>query len=194
MTRYTGLLLVALVHPGEVASADSSAVDPPDCGVASLFILLQLQGKPASIERIEASLPARDPRGYSMADLSTAAGACGLKLEGVRFGRADAALGGPAIAYFKDPIGGHFAVLRPLGATGTLVQLIDPPHAPSVHDYGDIIETPLWTGRILVPRKPRLGTGLAWKMTGLAGLALVITGFVRLWRGPVTSNRRFVEP
>ena len=123
-----------------------------DCGVNALFVLLRLEGRPVTLDRLTAVLPARHPEGYSMAELSQASRVLGLDLEGVRFTKGDKALKRPAIAFLKDVKGGHFTVLRPVGTTGTMVQVIDPPHAPWIADYDRVFATKPWTGRILSPR------------------------------------------
>jgi ABC-type bacteriocin/lantibiotic exporter with double-glycine peptidase domain len=123
-----------------------------DCGVNALFILLRLEGRPVTLDRLVSALPARHADGYSMAELEAASRSFGLALEGVKFARGDKALDRPAIAFLEDARGGHFAVLRPVGTTGTMVQVIDPPHVPWIADYGRVMTTPSWTGRLLVPR------------------------------------------
>ena len=140
----------------EAIAADNAAEKgrPPDCGVNALFLLLNLEGRPITIDRLERALPARNPQGYSMAELSAASQAMGLPLDGVKFDKGDEPLDRPAIAFFKDAKAGHFALLRPVGATGTMVQLIDPPHAPQILDYSRLFQSKTWTGRVLIRREP----------------------------------------
>ena len=121
-----------------------------DCGVNALYVILRLESRPVTIDRLLSALPARHPDGYSMAELSAASRSLGLSLEGVRFVKGDKALDRPAIAFFKDEKGGHFAVLRPVGTTGTMVQVIDPPSAPWIADYDRVLASKPWTGRILI--------------------------------------------
>lgn len=89
-----------------------------------------------------------------MAELTAVADSFGWNLEGVRFAKGDRALDRPAIAFVKEAKGGHFAVLRPVGTTGTTVQVIDPPHVPWITDYDRLFASRHWTGRILQPRDP----------------------------------------
>ena len=77
------------------------------------YVLLRLEGRSVTIDRLESVLPPRHRDGYSMAELSKAAASLGLTLEGVRFAKGDRALDRPAIAFVKDAKGGHFTVLRP---------------------------------------------------------------------------------
>ncbi|MGC8643672.1 MAG: cysteine peptidase family C39 domain-containing protein [Isosphaeraceae bacterium] len=125
-----------------------------DCGVNALFVLLHFEGHPVPYDRLESALPPRRPDGYSMAELSAAARALGLPLDGVKFVKGDKPLDRPAIALFQNARGDHFAVLRPVGTTGTMVQVIDPPHVPAIMDYDRILGSKGWTGRILLPSPP----------------------------------------
>ena len=93
----------------------------------SLYILWGIENRSISLDKIEKALPPKHPEGYSMAELKSASEALGMPLEGVRFGTGDPPLDRPVIAYFKDAKEGHFAVLRPVGTTGTMVQFLDPP-------------------------------------------------------------------
>src|SRR5579883_1705443 len=115
-----------------------------DCGVNALFILLRLEGRPITLDRLYTVLPPRHGDGYSMAELAAAARSLGLRLGGVRFFRGDQALDRPASAFIKDARGGHFMVLRPVGTTGTMVQVIDPPSAPLMTDYDRLLASRPW--------------------------------------------------
>ena len=118
-----------LLSFGGVATADTyEEAATLDCGINALVVLSHLAGQPLTFDRLESMLPAsRHPEGCSMAELAAASGALGLPLEGVLFGKGDVPLSRPAIAFFQDGKAGHFAVLRPVGTTGTLVQVINPP-------------------------------------------------------------------
>jgi hypothetical protein len=150
-----------------------------DCGVNALYVLLRLEDRPVTLDRLEAALPPHHPDGYSMAELATAGGRLGLELEGVRFAKGDRALDRPAIAFLKDTRGGHFAVLRPVGTTGTMVQVIDPPYAPWIADYDRVLAAKSWTGRVLIPSDP-------WSIRHAVLLAAVAIGLsllaAALWR------------
>ncbi|GAC1475713.1 MAG: hypothetical protein NVSMB9_28700 [Isosphaeraceae bacterium] len=148
-------LIVVLASAVNARAAGPEETTKLDCGVNALFVLLRLEGRPVTLDRLLAPLPPRRADGYSMAELSAASGSLGLSLEGVRFARGDKALDRPAIAFLKDVKGGHFAVLRPVGTTGTMVQVIDPPHAPWIADYEQVLGAKPWMGRILVTRGSR---------------------------------------
>jgi hypothetical protein len=165
-------LLALAVNAGAAGPDETTKLD---CGVNALFVLLRLEGRPVTLDRLESSLPPRRPDGYSMAELATAARSLGLGLEGVRFIKGDKALTRPAIAFLKDAKGGHFAVLRPVGTTGTMVQVIDPPQAPWIADYDRLLAARPWTGRILVPSDPWIVRHPAILIASISGLLLVAT-------------------
>lgn len=147
-SRTGPLALAALL----VATAPGRAEEyvPPDCGLKSLYLLLHLSGRPAGLSEIEAALPPRQEEGYSMADLRDAARACRLPLRGIRLDRGDR-LPRPAIAFLDRGGVGHYVVVRPVGVTGTMVQVLEPPHAPRVLDGSGLAAGRQWTGRLLVP-------------------------------------------
>jgi hypothetical protein len=175
-------LIVLLVQALNVQGAEPEETTKLDCGVNALFVLLRLEGRPVTLDHLESALPPRHTDGYSMAELSTAAGSLGLDLEGVRFTKGDKALNRPAIAFLKDATGGHFAVLRPVGVTGTMVQVIDPPHAPWIADYDRLFAAQPWMGRILIPSDPWLSRHKASVLAGLGGVVLLVAGLKSLSR------------
>ncbi len=165
-------LVVLVAHPTCAQAAASDESTKLDCGANALFVLLRLEGRPVTLERLVEALPARDPKGYSMAELAAAAHTCGLDLDGVRFGKGDKPLTRPAIVFLQDAKAGHFAVLRPVGNTGAMVQVIDPPYAPWIADYDRVIASKPWTGRILTPRDNVRAWGTVVAAT--AGVALIL--------------------
>jgi hypothetical protein len=174
------LAWLCVIASSTVAAADGAAGPPEtiklDCGASALFVLLRFEKRPVTLDRLESALPPRHPKGYSMAELASAAASLGLDLEGVRYTKGDKALTRPAIAFLKDPRGGHFAVLRPVGTTGTMVQVIDPPGVPWIADYDRICSSKSWTGRILVPRDP-------WILRNAIPALIAAAGFVMLMAG-----------
>jgi Peptidase C39 family len=147
-------VVLALVPTTCVQATRPDSETNLDCGVNVLFVLLQIEGCPVSLAQLESALPSRHSDGYSLKELADAAGSLGLSLEGVRIAKQDKALDRAAIAFVKDAKGGHFLVLRPVGTTGTMVQVIDPPRAPQIMDYNLLFESRAWKGRILLPRDP----------------------------------------
>jgi hypothetical protein len=68
---------------------------------------------------------------------------------------------------------GHFIVIRPVGHSGTLVQILDPNRAPYVIEADQLHTLPGWTGIALVPDRPNWPLRIAAISTLLAGLALL---------------------
>jgi hypothetical protein len=148
---WTAALVAARSLPARAESAIATA-PVYDCGPNAVYLLLHVAGRPVTLDAVRAALPPRHPDGYSMTELAGLSRALGLPLEGVRFQKRDVPLDRPAIAFFDDGRAGHFAVLRPVGTTGTMVQVIDPPRVPRVVDYDRLFADTPWAGRLLVPR------------------------------------------
>ncbi len=110
---------------------------PPDCGVSSLYILLDLTGRRVELKDLYEALPPRHEDGYSLLELRNASRRCGLDLWGGRLSRDHLPLDRPVIAYYNVPGRqlGHYVVLVPVGTTGTMVEMIDPPYHPRIVDY-----------------------------------------------------------
>jgi len=123
-----------------------------DCGTNALYLLLNLEGRPTSLERLLAVLPAPSPEGYSMAELAAASGSLGLPLDGVQVASGDSRPDRVSIVYIDSSEGGHFAVVRPVGNLGKMVQVIDPPLPPWITDFDRLAADSVWTGRVLMPR------------------------------------------
>ncbi len=151
---FLGLVFLSLVQSTSCRATSVEETTKLDCGDNALFIVLHLEGHPVTLDRLLAALPPRHPDGYSMAELAAVGRSLGLGLEGVRFAKGDKALDRAAIAFIQDARGGHYAVLRPLGTSGTMVQVIDPPQVPWITDYDQVLESRPWTGRLLLPRDP----------------------------------------
>jgi len=161
-----------------IGKAGAEETTELDCGVNSLFIVLRLAGHPVDLDRVKSALPSRHPDGYSMGELAKASLSLGVPMDGVRFGKGDAPLRRPSIAFLIGDRGGHFIVLRPVGTTGTMVQLIDPPNAPQIMDYDRVLATRAWTGRLLLPRGPWVVHNVIPLLTGAAGLILLLPALV----------------
>ena len=185
--RYGGLasrLLAgrAVLDCNTLPRRNASAAGPDetttlDCGVNALFVLVRLEGRPVTVDRVLSALPPRHPRGYSMAELVAAARSLGLGLEGVQFYKGSRALDRPAIAFVKDARGGHYAVLRPVGTTGKMVQVLDPPQVPWIADYEKVFSAKSWTGRILIRRDPWIVRNAIPLLTALAGCGVLVASF-----------------
>jgi len=143
-----GLLLAAGRAPGRAESADAT----PDCGVMALYNLLNVSGRSASLEDVLAASPASGGDGRSMLELKRTASRLGLELVGRLVEDRRTAPTSPWIAYIDDEQHGHYLVVRPVGHTGRLIQVLDGLAPPRVVDAADYFSRPGWTGLVLVPR------------------------------------------
>ncbi len=165
-------LLIALGLPvpdagraDDVAPGVSTSVD---CGTMALYTLLRAEGKPADLPGLNRLLPEAHRAGYSLRELREAARSSGLSTTGVKLGAADFPLDRPALAHLERDGHGHYVVVRPVGHSGTLVQVIDPGRGPLVIESADLLASPEWTGRALIPdRASRVSSLAPW---GLAAI------------------------
>lgn len=188
---------LALICDLGIGAVESDQPPKPDCGLNSLYILLRLQGRLVEFSSLESSLPTPQAEGYSMAELASASAALGSSLEGRRYSRVDGPLDRPVIAYTREPEGGHFLVLRPVGTTGTMVQVIDPPHVPVIVDYDRVFASKSWTNRVLRPVDPWLSRHAL--PVCLLALSLVLVSLLarrtrKVIRAPGQASEVRVEP
>lgn len=162
--------LVAFARP-EFVQADEPT--PYNCGFMALSTLSRLEGSPIEPDQLRSHLPAPKPAGYSMKELRDAARACGLGLSGVRLSTGDRSPNRPVLFFLKRRSHGHFVVVRPVGSSGKMVQVIDSAADPEVMDAAVLYASPEWTGLALVPVRPnwplRIASGL-----GLGTVAIVL--------------------
>jgi len=116
-----------------------------------------------------------------MAEISDAADKLGFPLTGIATTRGELTPEKTVIAFFRDSQEGHFAVIRPMGNTRTLVQLIDPPYASRTIDYKQLIDSNSWTGRLLVPRDPWWSRFQNSTSIGLVAGLIAVAGFLVPW-------------
>lgn len=184
-SRWKSILVLVLAGViGSPLRAEEEASRPFDCGPSALFVLVKLMDRDATYEAVLQALPPRHPDGYSMMELQTAASKLGLGLSGARLDHGDR-LAGPAIAFVKSGREGHFVVLRPVGTTGRMVQVIDPPDAPEALDLDRLIDSPEWTGRLLIGES-RTWRWVLWIGSICAGAVLARWAWMR--RAPFSPN------
>jgi hypothetical protein len=176
-------LLLAL-GAGKDRRAEPKVVTPTtlDCGPVAVYALFQIEGRPTPIETIAAKLPPPRPDGFSMKELRDASSSLGLTLDGVYLGQDVAAIDRPMLVFLKVDRQGHFLVIRPVGHTGTLVQVIDSGQPPRVMDKAELVSSDQWTGVALVPRRTNwtLMTTLGLLATACAaGLGLTLLRSLR---------------
>lgn len=175
------LAFLVPVAAEDLANARGDAPTSPDsatydCGTLALRILLKLENRPSDPAFLETRLPRRNPRGYTMNQLRHAAGECGLELIGVHLSSHGGELDRPALVFQKVGTHGHFLVVRPIGPTGKLLQVLDPNRPPEVVDAQDFFAAPEWTGLALVPRR---SNRLTLALAGLAAAAALASFAVR---------------
>jgi ABC-type bacteriocin/lantibiotic exporter with double-glycine peptidase domain len=183
-------MITVLVTLGAQDPSAASPTDAPvyDCGTLALFTWARLHGQTATLSDIEAQLPALPRGGYSLLQLRDAARALGLRANGVALGREPAALDGPALAFLTRGGHGHFIVIRPVGHTGRLVQVIDPTHENRVLDLKTLIASEEWSGAgLVVDERPWTSWGLSWIVAALVPACLVAWAWRRRTGRAVTS-------
>lgn len=174
-------LALGLMWAFSPASAEPLAPTSPssyDCGAFALYSLLRIEGRAVHPRDLEARLPPPLPGGLSMKRLRDAASSLGLHLTGVRFS-GSISLDRPALVFTRRGVHGHYLVLRPVGHTGKLVQVIDSADDPSVVDMADLASAPGWTGLALIPSRPNWPALAGWGLL-CAGLMIPLTH--RIWR------------
>jgi hypothetical protein len=158
----------------------AQTAETPSCGVQCLMLLDGMRR--ISSGRGEASLLSESiadaTRPLSMWELITMGKSLGIELVGVDLqnGRG---LDRPTICYLKQGQHGHFVVIRPVGRSGTLVQVLDPNLAPYVMERSELVKLPGWTGLALVPER-LVGW---WRVAGVAllvgGVGLMVVARLR---------------
>jgi ABC-type bacteriocin/lantibiotic exporter with double-glycine peptidase domain len=150
------LLLVAIAADSPGSGPETERLrdaDPWDCGTVALYHLLRLEGHPVELSRLQAVLGAVGRDGRSFRDLRRAGRQFGLALDAVLLAKGRTCISGPTLAFLKNGPEGHFVVVRPVGHTGVLVQMLDGEQAPVVLDAQPLFDSPLWTGLALVPHR-----------------------------------------
>ena len=168
-------LSLAAGAPG-TSGADGTAAgraQPPDCGLIALYTLMRLENFQIGPADLLRRLPAPPPSGWSLEELRAAASASGFGLRGVLLNRRESAIDRPMLAFIKLGSHGHFLVVRPVGHTGRLAQIIDSQDSSKVVDKSFLIGAEGWTGLALVPDP------FPWLRRGTLGLVAFLTaGFV----------------
>jgi hypothetical protein len=154
--------------------------EPISCGALSLYVLCRLEGCRAPLATIMARLPAESRAGHSLAQIRDAAAACGLGLRGVRIRRSDWPLDRPALIHLDRHTSGHYVVIRPVGHSGRLVQVIDAPNRVETLDFDHLISSPDWTGLALIPRRPNWAGGVGIVLAIAASVLVLMRTVARL--------------
>lgn len=162
-----------------LATADDepSRADSWDCGTVAVYHLLRLTGHSLDLGGLRSVLGTPGPQGHPFRELREAAGHFGLAVDAVMLPKQRSAIQGPVLLFAKLGREGHFFVVRPVGHTGQLVQILDGDHAPSVVDAEKLFNSAGWTGLALVPHRPNL---IVMAASGLTVGCLAVFAF-RLW-------------
>ena len=148
---FLSLLAIIDLVPISAALGNEPEFVPPDCGLNSLFLLLELSGDHVDLDRLRRALPPQSPRGYSLLELSDAASGLGHRCRGIALQKGEPPPNRPALVFMGDETHGHFAVIRPVTGTDlSRVQVVDPPYPPLMVDWTSLTSDPHWTGRVLI--------------------------------------------
>ncbi len=189
---------------GNVSTPGGAGVPPQSaqlaedsCGPVSLYLFLRLNGLKVSYDDVVAGFGSHHKIGATLADMKQAAGNCGLAVECVRV-RALPDVRRSIIAYLNPgdrTNAGHYIVVRPIGETGTMVQVISPPSMPRARDRSDLCADPAWTGIVIVPanrtsRVPSVLVGVI-AVGGVLGVMATVrsSAFRRLALGLLSKSR-----
>ncbi len=156
-----GIVLV-LAYPPTLASDPKLAQeDRPEaglnCGAASLYVLAKLLDHPLTLNEIRSKLSQSPTQSLAMSDLRRGAEQLGIDLRGVLLARSPGRplVRQPVIAFLNRGRSGHYVVVRPVGHTGHVVQLIDSINPPEVVESELLLASPAWTGIALSPHPDR---------------------------------------
>ncbi len=162
--------VLSLSQGVEAAPRSDPDESTADCGTLSLYQLLRLEGHPIVLAEIAARLPAPARTGYSMKELRDAASESGVSLDGIRLVDPTNELDRPMIVFLKR---GHFVVIRPVGQTGKLAQVLNGVEPPAVVEKKLLNASSDWTGLALAPRRAHWPRGSLIFLLCLTGLALI---------------------
>lgn len=159
----------------------SDAYSPPECGANALYLLAKLLDLKPNVREIQALLGEIDEDGSSIAELEAAGRQIGLRLEGRLIRPQDLPLDRPTIAHLgmSGLKSGHFIVLVPVGDTGTMVQMIDPPYHSHLIDYEKLMSSNAGSLRILLPVRP-WETSYARAALTCSSMIAAVIGFLLL--------------
>lgn len=147
----------------------------PNCGAIALYQLCQIEQNRASWETVCSRLGQPPKAGYSMKELRDAAQGLGMELSGVKLEMTTRPLDRPGVFFIKRGDEGHFLVIRPVGFTRKMVQVLDGVQTPEVIDASKLESLPGWTGLALLPKRSR------WFNLTISTLAFMFVIFGASW-------------
>jgi Peptidase C39 family len=174
------LTAVALIWPARtLADEEPPTNGPGDCGTLALYHLLHLEGRPTDFSQLESMLGVPTAEGHSLRELREAASRFGLKLDAVVLPKRQPTIQGPALVFVKNDRWGHFIVVRPVGHTGRLIQVLDGERLPIVTDAEWLFASSAWTGLALVPHRLNSIVMAGLSVACACMIALVLRLFAR---------------
>lgn len=187
------ILLVGRIGlAAEEASGDTAAKNDEDrlydCGLLALYSFLRSEGLSADLSELEGRLPGSTPHGRSLHDLIVAAEGLGLDLKAVRTSGPPDLPRRTCLAYLRRGEHGHYVILRPVGHSGRLLQVLDGPLPPTVVDAADYCRSDGWTGIVLL-RAEHPHQALATKLATASLLVLPLSLLVILSQRAIASRR-----
>ncbi len=114
-----------------------------------------------------------------MKELREAARSFGLRLDGVFIGKKAELIDRPILVFLKVDRKGHFLVVRPVGHTGKLAQVIDSNQQTRVMEKSDLVASDQWTGLVLAPRRTDWSLALTIAILAPACLGGLFVALIR---------------
>ncbi|WP_165071196.1 cysteine peptidase family C39 domain-containing protein [Paludisphaera rhizosphaerae] len=155
------------------------------CGAQSLYQLFKCVAINISPEQILPLLPPANPQGHSLGDLQRVAKQLGLTLEALDYPIKSFRVESPIIMFFRIGSEGHFVVVRPVGHTGKLVQVLDGDRSPTVINCDDLTRLSSWTGLALVPQSNNISF---WGLAAGGSIAICLGAFLQFVHFRLRSN------
>ena len=138
-------LLVMLLCEGSLVTESQLY----DCGTLSVRNFLALHGKSVPLHVITEKLPTPCPDGFTIKQFRDAIRSLGIKVNGVKIPRQAKALDREMLMLLKHDTHGHYVVIRPVGPSGTLIQIVDGLEPPRVLEKTKLVDGESWTGIVL---------------------------------------------
>ncbi len=157
---------IGFAETGDLPSAPAETMD---CGTLALTQLLEIEARPSDWNLVAARLGPTPRGGHSMSELRDVASQLGLTLSGVQLMLQQQPLDRPALVMVKRRDAGHYLVIRPVGTTRQLVQILDGVQAPEIMDVTELVALPGWTGLALIPHR------IGWSRWALGSLGAIFT-------------------
>jgi hypothetical protein len=171
-------IILGLIQGHAEASADPNARSEQanDCGVRALYLLADLEGSRYTLSEIQNALGEIPARGFSMEDLRDAALRLGLKLEGAKLRDDIRSIDRPMIVLARRGEHYHYVVVRPVGSTGRLAQILDSAWNPEILPIEEMLASSDWTGLALIPERPNWPARIAGGVAIASGALLAGMG------------------